>query len=310
MSANAIKSNGNTPYILNIPQYNKWTSVTPLAIAGNIDDIPTYSWYKLENMNNLELTGTITSTGTIITTTNLTTEEILELPNFTDLEFNNTNVLSMGSPHLSLDPITDEFTSISGVTVPNADIKLNYGGNDYSTVADSNGDFSFAVGSLIPIGTEISFIVNFAGSFLYRFRTVEVNFDGDLTITSATEIVTFEQTPFQSTPTLSRRAVPLQVVVFDARKAPTAWNLYASIDNQLTNSAGKVLTDGLVFVESTNMTVLSNTETIVYTSDGLNNGETTVSWPDEEGILLQLNIVPIVKDTTYRTNINWYVEKI
>ncbi len=308
-TTDAIKSDATIPYYLNIPQYNRWTSVTPFISAGNIYYIPTFSWYKLENMSNLVLNGTITASGTIITNINLTPEEISELPDLNEFLLNNTKVLSMGSPILSLNPITDISNTISGMTVPNADIKISYDGNEDYIVADSNGEFTYTAGFSLPIGTEISFVVNLAGSFLYRFRTVEVIFDGDLTIISATEIVTFEQTAFQSSPTLLKRAGPLQVVVNDARITPTVWNLYATIDNQPTNSTGKVLTDGLVFVDNlSNMTVLSDIGTLVYTSDGVTPGEITVTWLDEEGILLQLNVVPIVKGTTYRTNINWYVE--
>ncbi|MDD4187746.1 MAG: hypothetical protein PHX04_03180 [Bacilli bacterium] len=305
-TTDAIKSNSNTPYNLNISQYNRWGAVTPFASAGNIYDIPTYSWYKLEDVSNLVLNGTITSTGTIITTINLTPDEIIALPDLNELEFNNTSVLSMGRPSLTINPITDSSTEITGKTTPDADVRISYLGDEHYEVADSNGDYIYSYSPPLAIGTEISFVSNLAYSFLYRFRTVEIVFEGDLFIKSATSQVTFYTTPFQSTPTLCMRSTPLSVVVEEGRITPDFWNLYATITHALINEHGDILTNGLVFVDSIGaMTPLSGTPVLVYTSDGIATGDITVDWPDEEGILLQLNIVPIVKDTTYKTDINW-----
>lgn len=308
-SASAIYSSSTIPYMLNISQYNRWTAVTPYLSAGDIYDIPTYSWYKLENVNNLVMSGNITSSTTTISSTNLTSAEESQLPNLSNFLINNTRVLSIGRPSLSINPITDLTTDITGVTSPGADVRISYDGNDYYVQADSNGNYIYTYSTPLPIGTEISFVSNVANSFLYRFRTVEVIYAGDLSIVSATNQVIFSTTSFQTTPYLCNRVSPLKVVVNDSRIIPTVWNLYAFINQELTNEKGRVLTDGLVYVDNIdNMTVLSETPTLVYTSDGVTTGEIDVEWPDNEGILLQLNVVPIVKDTVYQTDINWHLE--
>lgn len=300
----------NVPFILNISQYNRWTSVAPYDTAGNINDIPTYSWYKLENLNNLAITGTITTTTTNITTNNLTSDELAKLPPLTYFLLNDSNVISMGRPSLTINPITDLSTDISGATTPDADLIISYLGSDHTLTADSNGDFTYPYSPPLSIGTEISFISNLAYSFLYRFRTVEIIYPGDLLIKSATTQVRFSTTPFQFSPTtLCERIGPLSVVVEEGRITPSVWNLYATITHELTNEKGNILTEGLVFVDSIgSMTPLSGTPVLVYTSDGTSTGDITVDWLDNEGILLQLNIVPIVTDTTYRTDINWIIE--
>lgn len=309
ISANAIYSRNIMNYSLNIPQYNRWLTVTPYASAGNIYDIPNYSWYKLENTNNLTVSGTITTTTTTISSINLTPSEQAILPALSNFLLNNTRVLSIGRPSLTINPITDLSSDISGTTTPNADVKISYSGNNYYVKADSNGNFIYSYSPPLPIGTKISFVSNLANSFLYRFRTVEIIYPGDLTIISATNQVIFSTIPFQYSPTLCNPTIPIEVVVEDSRITPAVWNLYASISHELTNEKGNVLTDGLVYLDNfKNMTVLSSTPTLVYTSDGVTTGEIQVSWPIDEGFLLQLNIVPIVVKTTYKTDINWYIE--
>lgn len=307
--ATAIRSSSTIPFSFNIPQYNRWTTIVPFANSGDIYNIPTYSWYKIENNNNLVVSGSITNSTTTIASTNLTPAEESILPALSNFLINNTKVFSIGRPSLSIDPITDLSTDITGTTSPNADVKISYLGNDYYVVADANGNFTYSYSPPLAIGTEISFVSNVARSFLYRFRNVEIIYPGDLFIVSATNEVDFSTTPFQTSPTLCNRISNLEVLVEDSRITPTVWNLYAAINEELTNEKGAVLTDGLVFVDSlNNMTILSTTPTLVYTSDGVTTGEITVDWPNNEGILLQLNVVPIVANTTYKTNINWHIE--
>lgn len=306
---NAIYSSSTIPFTFNIPQYNRWTTFTALASAGDIYDIPTYSWYKLENANNLIVGGNITTSTTIITSTNLTSAEESELPSLNNFFINNTKVLSMGRPPLGINPITDTSTEISGITSPYADVRISYNSNDYYVQADNLGNYSYTYSIPLPIGTVIYFVSNVANSFLYRFRNVEVIFTGDLHITSATSQVSFSTIPFQTTPTLCNRSSNLEVIVNDSRIYPTVWNLYAYINHPLINEKGDTLIDGLVFVDGIgNMTVLSTTPTLVYTSDGITTGEIEVDWPNNKGILLQLNINPIVTNTTYKSDINWHIE--
>ncbi len=306
---NAISSSSTIPFTFNISQYNRWTTFTALASAGDIYDIPTYSWYKLENTNNLTVNGNITTSTTIITSTNLTSAEESELPNLNNFLINNTKVLSMGRPSLAINPITDTSTEISGATSPYADVRISYNSNDYYVQADNLSNYSYTYSIPLPIGTVIYFVSNVANSFLYRFRNVEVVFTGDINIVSATSQVTFSTIPFQTTPTLCNRSSALKVIVNDSRIYPTVWNLYAFINNALINEKGDTLIDGLVFVDEIgNMTVLSTTPTLVYTSDGISTGEIEVNWPNNEGILLQLNINPVVVNTTYKNDINWYIE--
>ncbi|NLL02220.1 MAG: hypothetical protein GX265_04295 [Mollicutes bacterium] len=306
--ANAIYASNSTNFTINISQYNRWTSVTSLFSAGDIYDIPTYSWYKLENTNNLTVTGTFLNNNTIISTTNLTPGEQAELPALSNFLITGTRVLSFGRPSLSLNPISDTSLDMTGTTEPNADIKITYDGNDYYVQADNTGEFIYSYSPALPSGTKISFVSNVAGSFLYRFRTVEIIFNGDIYITEATDEITFDLNPFQFSPTLCNRANPLKVVIQDNRIVTSPWDLYATVNIPLINEKGSTLPDGLVFINDLgNMIALSDTPTLVYSSFGT-PGTTDVEWDDNEGILLQLNIIPIVANTTYRANINWIIE--
>lgn len=305
---NAIYSSSTISYTFNIPQYNRWTSLTVLASAGDIYNIPTYSWYKLENNNNLTVSGNITNT-TTITSTNLTSLEESQLPSLLNFLINNTKVLSMGRPSLTINPITNTSTEISGITAADADVRISYESNDYYVQADSNGNYIYIYSTPLEIGTKISFVSNVANSFLYRFRNIEVVFIGDLHIVSATKQVIFSMIPFQTSPTLCNRSNSLKIIVDDSRVNPTVWNLYAFINQELINENGDILNDGIVFVDSFgNMTPLSETAILVYTSDGVTTGEIEIVWPNDEGILLQLNVDPIIVNTTYKTDINWYIE--
>ncbi len=307
--SNAIYSVFTIPYSLNVPQYNRWTTLSPIASAGDIYNIPEYSWYKIENLNNLVITGNITAITTTVLTNNLTTGEISSLPSLNNFLINNTKVLSMGRPSLSINPITDISTEISGITTLYADVRINFDGNNHYVQADNTGKYLYTYTTPLGIGTQISFVSNLSNSFLYRFRTVQIIFSGDLSILSATKQVSFSTTPFQLSPTLCNRSSLLKVVVDDSRIYPTVWNLYAFINQELTNENGVSLNDGLVFIDDIgNMTVLSSTPVLVYTSDGTTTGEIEVEWSTDEGILLQLNVVPIITNTIYKTDINWIIE--
>ncbi len=306
----ALNSTSTTAFNFNIPQFNRWITAKTLNQAGDIYDIPNYSWYKLENTGNIELAGTITSSATTISTNNLTANELATLPSLTNLTFQNTPVFSIGRPSITINPITDQSTEITGTTTPNADVRISYNTNDYYVVADSSGHYVYPLSTTLPIGTEISFVSNLANSFLYRFRTVEIIYPGDLSIESATEILTFTLEPISSSPTLCPRSSTLKVVVNDSRITPTNWKLYATINHELQSQNGHILTNGLVYIdENNNLTILSSTPTLVYTQPTITTGETEVEWPDDEGILLQLNIVPIIVGETYTATINWSIEE-
>lgn len=309
LATNAIRTTYTIPYSVNLSQYNRWNVQEPLASAGDIYNIPEYSWYKLETLGNILISGTLTSTGTTISSHNFTPDELTKMPALVYFIFNNTKVLSMGRPSLTINPISDITTQISGTTVPFADTRITYNDTDHYVQADANGDYVYNYATPLPIGTQISFVANLAHSFLYRFRTEEIIFDGDIQITNATNLVTFSTSPFKINPTLFKRSVPLEVTVSDSRITPKSWRLYATINQQPTNDENDVLTDGLVFIDDLqNMSVLTNTPLLVYTSDGLSTGDTVIDWTDEEGILLQLNIVPIKIGKVYKATISWSLE--
>ena len=89
------------------------------------------------------------------------------------------------------------------------------------------------------------------------------------------------------------------------------WKLYATINHDMESVSGEKLKNSLVFVDDTgNMTVLSDTPTLVYT--GKNNGgetlTTVVEWEEQKGILLQL-IDPLINNENYDAEITWTIEE-
>lgn len=82
------------------------------------------------------------------------------------------------------------------------------------------------------------------------------------------------------------------IKITDTRINKTPWNLYASINEELTSTNGKSLNKGLIFYdENKNIFPLFSNQVLVYKKE-TNTDDIEISnitWSEDEGILLQIN---------------------
>ena len=182
---------------------------------------------------------------------------------------------------------------------------------DVNTVvnASDSGIFTYSYPDTLPIGTVITFQVKEHNSLLYHTKVIQIVYSGELLLESASKIVNFKLVPISLNPILCPRSSELVVNVIDSRV--TDWKLYASIKHDLISPQEVTLKDSLVYKDDTGkITVLSSTPTLVYTGKK-NDGSTlntSVTWKDDEGILLMITD-KLINGMEYETNIIWTVEE-
>ena len=307
--ANVIYTPSAIPFDFSFSRVNLFTSVINREEAITTATLPTYAWYKETGTSNI--VGTFSNTSAKINSNNYTEEELANLPDINNFIFANKKIFSIGDFFFRIDAITDTDTKMSGVTLPLASILISY--QDVNTVvnASDSGIFTYSYPDTLPIGTVITFQVKEHNSLLYHTKVIQIVYSGELLLESASKIVNFKLVPISLNPILCPRSSELVVNVIDSRVTSTDWKLYASIKHDLISPQEVTLKDSLVYKDDTGkITVLSSTPTLVYTGKK-NDGSTlntSVTWKDDEGILLMITD-KLINGMEYETNIIWTVEE-
>lgn len=288
-NANFVYTNSTMEYQIKCKRINLWIDSPELAEAGNINNLPDYSWYKKDDL--LEINGTISSDNTTIDTHNLTSEELSELPELSNFLFQSKKQLSIGSFPINVHQIDTTSSKISGHTTPLADVLIKYDSTNEFVTADEFGAFETTLSNTIPDDTIIELIANIPGSFLYSTRKITTPYDGELSIIEATTMFTFSMQPISTNPVILPKNKNLTINVVDSRKTPTIWSLSAYIKNHLTSSLGDVLEDAIIFKKLNNETIILNETPCPIYTNSTNNAEklTVVTFSQEKGPLLDLS---------------------
>lgn len=308
--ANVFYSEQNINFSLIYSRINMWKLASDINIAGSLDDIPLYSWYK--NLNVSNVTGTFSSSQTTIVSNDYTEEELLNLPSLDNFKLNECKVISFGSIPLNLHPVTEETKILSGYTEKDAEVKISYLDQVVVVDADNSGYFQLVLDETLPIGTNIAYIANVKNSFIYHDKVIEIVYAGELTLDNAPANITFETLPFSTDPILCSSKDKILITVTDSRIESSDWKLYVEINHDLESNDGHVLTDSLVYIDDNNeINALSQTKTLVY--NGKNNEgslkTTVISWDADKGIILKLGNEPLENNTEYRAIIKWILEE-
>lgn len=309
-NATAIYSNSQIPFNFTFCRFNRWLKASDFKVAGTLQDLPNYAWYKTNSISTI--IGTWNASSTTITSTNYTDEELNHLPALTNFQFQKTPVFSIGKMLLNIDAVTDKQTKIQGYTTPLAEVQIKYQNTTNIITANDIGTFTDTLPSVLPEGTEIQFLANAPSHFIYQIKTITVIYSGELTVDSAPKTIQFQMVPFSTSPVLCARSAEIPIQVTDTRIYSSNWTLLAAIDHDLTSATGLVLTDSIVYIDSENtITPLSTTPLIVYHGEN-NNGKTkitTVNWLSEEGIILRVENEAIENGVQYEATIIWTIEE-
>ncbi len=305
--ANIINTSSNMNFDFLVSRINLFNKVITVNSKISYDDLPTYSWYKDNDLS--AISGTFNSTSVNTKTTNFTDEELKSLPELTNFIFTNKKILSIGDALLHINPITDESLSMGGKSLALSSVLIEY--DNVKQVVDvlENGYFNYDYDSVLPIGTVISFTSKVADSLIYKTKKVTVIYSGELTIDSYPVVINFDLKPVSINPLLLSKSNNIIIKVTDSRIYSSEWKLYASIVNDLSDGES-VLNNSLVFLDNNGIHLLTKDKTLVYT--GKNNEgttlETDVIFLTNEGILAQIeDNIDINK--TYTTTIIWSIEE-
>ena len=307
-NSNVIYTDNPITFNINCTRINMWQNSTDISLAGDINNLPDYSWYKDSGL--LKIEGTITSSLTSITRHNITAYELSNIPDISNFTFQNRKQFSIGNKIMNIHPINSNKNTISGHTDSFADVLIKYDNIEEIVNADDKGLFEYNITSSIPDGTEIELTANVSGSFIYTKRTVTTPFTGELTLLDANTSLSFAKTPITGT-YIFPKTEDLKIKIVDSRIDNTDWNLYVYVNNPLTSANGFTLEEALIFKKFDDeiITLTANPE-IVYTG----NNEGTISYKEincskEKGPLLDLTNEVLEANEEYFATIYFNIEE-
>ena len=307
-NSNVIYTDNPLTFNINCSRINMWQNASSLSNAGDINNLPSYSWYKESGL--LKIEGTITSSMTAITNYNITTAELKNLPDIGNFAFQNRKQLSIGNTFMNIHPINATKSTISGHTSSFADVLIKYGSTTEIVNADDNGLFEYNLPASITDGTKVELTSNVAGSFIYGTRTVTTPFTGELTLLDINPTIEFSNIPLSGTHIFSK-ASDLKTKIVDSRINSSDWKLYVYINNTPTSASGFILENALVFKKfNDEIVTLTTSPTLVYTGKN-NEGKVNfdeLNWSKEKGPLLDLTNDALEINEEYFATIYFYIE--
>lgn len=307
-NANVLYTNNPLSFDFKIKRINLWENSTEFSMAGDINNIPDYSWYKENDL--LELTGTLTNTDTTIEKHNLTDKELLNLPDLSNLIFQSRKQFSIGNEYMNIHPITNTSTKISGHTTPFADILVKYNSTEEIVNADDEGLFEYILSTSIQDNTEIEITSCVSSTFIYSTRKITIPHNGELSIMSAASNVSFVLSPITLAPILLPKSKEDVISIVDSRVNSSNWKLYARLQQTMVSKNGFNLPQALVFKNfNDELLELTTNPTLVFT--GTSNGGDVlvhnVTWSIEKGLLLNLENAALEVNEEYFANIIWEI---
>ncbi len=309
-NASVFYTNNTLDYSIICKRINLWKNSNTLTSAGDIYDLPEYSWYKDEGL--LEISGTANSTTTTITNHNLTDEELKKMPDLNNFILQSKKEFSIGDNIINVHPIDSSKNKISGHTTNMADILIKYNDNVEVVNADNNGYFECTLENTISDGTEIELISNVASSFIYGTRIVTSPYNGELSLMDTTKIFNFSLVPISSNSIIFGKSESISLVVVDSRINSSEWKIYAYMEKPLTSQNGYTLPGVLVFKKlDDEMISLNETPSLVFKGTN-NNGDakrTLITWSKEKGPLLDLTNNALEANEEYFAEVIFLLEE-
>lgn len=308
-NSNVIYTDNVLNYTIECSRINMWKSAVDISSAGDINNIPDYSWYKENDI--LKIDGIITSTLTSITKYNLTQEELKNMPDIGNFVFQGRKQLSIGSIPINIHPINKTKNVISGHTTAYTDVLIKYDNTKKIVTSDENGLFKYDLLSPLEDNTKVELIANIASSFIYKTRTITTPTTGELTLLEVNPSIDFSQLPISKT-LIFPKAKDLKTIIVDSRESSSNWKLYAYINKPLTSSNGFILNDALVFKKFDDEIIkLTTYPKLCYT--GKNNegivSYNELNWSKEKGPLLDLTNDAMEANEEYFSTIYFNIEE-
>lgn len=306
-NANIVYTNNPVNFIFKFTRINMWIYALDYASACTLDDTPAFYWYKENSL--AQISGVFNKDTTTVESHNFTDEQLNLLSDINNFSFQNKKILTMGLLKINVHPITSTSDSISGHTIPLANVKIEYEDKSIKALADENGLFEAKVDTVIPNNTVIKITSCLNGCFTER--KVTTPFNGELTLFKVTQNIAFSMIPTSINPIILPKKNKTVVTVVDSRINSTNWKLYINYTNPMMEVSGKVLIDSLIFKKFNNeeIDLKTNKKLIFESSDsGGNVNVSNVTFSIDKGLFLKPS-KDLLEGEDYSTKIIWSVEE-
>ena len=306
-NANIWYTNNPVEYTFKISRINMWSEAKDYTSACNLEDIPPLYWYK-DNYP-LEIKGTFDKDTTTITSHNLTEIELTKLPEINKFTFQNKKILTIGIIKTNIQPINSNINVLSGYTIKDTNIRLEYDGKKLEVPADETGLFEFNLDDAPIDGT--NYIITTCLNGVYTKKEITTPFNGELTLLEVTENIPFNTIPGEDKPLTLYKKDKTVITVVDSRAIKTNWKLYIFFVNPMIEMNGKVLVDSLFFKKFDNEIVkLSTSKKLIYESTSTSGSVevSKVTFSTDKGLRLSPS-KSLLKDEDYSTMVIWSIEE-
>lgn len=305
-NANTIYSNNELTFSIKSRRINTWTYSSTFSTAGGINDLPEYSWFKSSDL--ISISGTLSGTTTEIISHNFTIDELSILPSLDLFNLTNLKEFSVGSSVINVLPLDSNSTDFKGYTTSYANVMISYGDFIFRVEADLNGYFENPIGDKLEDGTEVTFISNVSGSFIYEKRVITIPFDGEISITYYPSSISFDLKSISNNYISKTKDYLIRVI--DGRREKNGFKLLANIDNDLTSLNGYVLENSLVFKRIDGEVItLSKDKQVIYEEESNSNILYNLNFSKDRGPLLDISNKYLLLNEEYFANINIYLEE-
>lgn len=306
-NANIVYTNNPVNFIFKFTRINMWIYALDYTSACTLDDTPAFYWYKENSL--AQISGVFNKDTTTVESHNFTDEQLNLLSDINNFSFQNKKILTMGLLKINVHPITSTSDSISGHTIPLANVKIEYEDKSIKALADENGLFEAKVDTVIPNNTVVKITSCLNGCFTER--KVTTPFNGELTLFKVTQNNAFSMIPTSINPIILPKQKENIVTVIDSRLNSTNWKLYINYINPMMEVSGKVLIDSLIFKKFNNeeIDLKTNKKLIFESSDsGGNVNVSSVTFSIDKGLFLKPS-KDLLEGEDYSTKIIWSVEE-
>lgn len=306
-NANIVYTINPVNFIFKFTRINMWIYALDYTSACTLDDTPAFYWYKENSL--AQITGVFNKDTTTVESHNFTDEQLNLLSDINNFSFQNKKILTIGLLKINVHPITSSSDSISGHTIPLANVKVEYEDKSIKALADENGLFEAKVDTVISNNTVVKITSCLNGCFTER--KVTTPFNGELTLFKVTQNIAFSMISTSINPIILPKQKENIVTVIDSRLNSTNWKLYINYTNPMMEVSGKVLIDSLIFKKFNNeeIDLKTNKKLIFESSDsGGNVNVSNVTFSIDKGLFLKPS-KDLLEGEDYSTKIIWSVEE-
>ena len=300
-NANIFYTNNPVNFDFKFSRINMWIYALDYNLACNIDDEPAYFFSKNNYLS--EVKGVFDKDTTTITSHNLVDSDL------TNFSFQNKKIFTLGLLKINVHPLNSSVNTISGHTIKDTNLKIEYDDKSYSATSDENGYFEVNIGSNIIDNKRIKITSVLNG--IFNERIVTTPFQGELTLLKVTENIPFDVDNITTNPIIIPKKNSTIVTIVDSRQVSTKWKLYVNYVNPMIEKSGKVLLDSLFFKKFNNDSIDLKTEKKLIFEASDNGGNVSVSnvtFSPDKGLYLKPSS-SLYEDEDYSTLIIWSVEE-